>query len=229
MQEISSGFEEIRCLDAGLADKLAAYTQHLTDARPTIADVYSQLVERLEAADAGAGAPKEGAKMPAFLLSDNEGHLVSSVDLLAAGPLVVSFNRGHWCAYCSLELLALSEIYPDIKRLGGNLVSIMPDRAAPIRRFRERFDLPFPILTDLDNGYALTCGLVISLGDAIRETYLSVGRDLSEFQGNDACFVPIPATYVIAADGHVAGRFVQPNFSRRMPPGDVLNCLEKIS
>ena len=106
--------------------------------------------------------------LPGFLLPDNEGNLVGSTDLLSAGPLVVSFNRGHWCAYCRLELLALAEIYPDIKRLGGELVSIMPDCAAPIRRFRETFDFPFNILTDIDNGYALTCGLMVSLGNAIR-------------------------------------------------------------
>lgn len=229
MQEFSSGFEKIRCLDAPLADKLAAYTDHLAGSKPVIARVYSALVERLVAADAGSGAPGEGSALPAFLLPDSAGNLVGSTDLLGAGPLVVSFNRGHWCVYCRLELLALAEIYPDIKRLGGELVSIMPDCATPVRHLRETFDIPFGILTDIDNGYALTCGLMVSLGDAVREVYLNAGRDLSEFQRNDACFVPIPATYVIGSDGRVHGRLVHPDFSRRMAPEDILECLEGIA
>lgn len=229
MQEIPSPFEKIRCLDAPLADKLAAYADHITDSKPLIARVYSALIERLLAADAGSGAPEVGSVLPAFLLPDSAGNLVGSADLLGAGPLVVSFNRGHWCSYCRLELLALAEIYPDIKRLGGELISIMPDCAKPVRRFRETFDIPFRILTDIDNGYALTCGLMVSLGNAIREMYLSSGTDLSEYQGNDTCFVPIPATYIIGSDGRVHGRFVHPDFSRRMAPEDVLECLTGIA
>lgn len=229
VQEIPTGFEEIRCLDASLADKLAAYADHLTDFQPAMARVYSALVERLQAGDAGAGALEEGSALPGFLLPDSAGNLIGSTDLLGAGPLVVSFNRGHWCAYCRLELLALADIYPSIERLGGDLVSIMPDCAAPIRQFRDTFDIPFRILTDIDNGYALTCGLMVSLGNAIREMYLSVGRDLSEYQGNDACFVPIPATYVIGPEGRVHGRFVNPDFRRRMAPEDILECLEGIA
>jgi peroxiredoxin len=223
-----TGIEEIRCLDAPLADKLTAYANQLTEAEPQIANVYSALVDRLLAADAGSQAPDIGSELPAFLLPDDEGRLVSSTDLLSAGPLVVSFNRGHWCAFCQLELLALAEIYPEVRRLGGELVSVMPDCAAPVRQFRKSFGIPFRILTDIDNGYALTCGLMVSLGDAIREVYLGVGRDLSEFQRNDACFVPIPATYVVRPDGRIHDRFVHADFSQRMAPDGILESLRKI-
>ena len=222
-------FEEIRCLDAPLADKLAAFYDHMEDALPDFARVYFELVNRLRAADAGCGAPEIGSVLPAFLLPDNEGRLISSADLLRSGPLVVSFNRGHWCNFCRLELLALGEIYPEIKRLGGELISIMPERAAPVRRLRETFDIPFPILTDMDNGYALTCGLMVSLGKAVQEVYLGIRRDLADYQGNDAWFVPIPATYVIGTDGRVHDRFVDADFSRRMAPDDILDCLKRIS
>jgi peroxiredoxin len=223
-----AGFEEIRCLDAPLADRLSAYADHLSVAIPEIAEAYSALIDRLRAADAGSNAPEIDSILPAFLLPDNEGRLVSSTDLLRDGPLVLSFNRGHWCAFCQLELLALAEIYPEVRHLGGEMISIMPDRAAPIRRLREASKIPFRILTDIDNGFALTCGLVIPLGDAVRDLYLGGGRYLSEFQGNDACFVPIPATFVIGSDGRVTGRFVDPDFRRRMAPSDILECLKQI-
>ncbi len=220
-----AGFEEIRCLDAPLADKLAAYANHIADAEPNFAALYGALVERLLAADAGSQAPEIGSVLPAFLLPNNDGKPIGSADLLSAGPLVVSFNRGHWCSFCRLELLALAEIYPEIKRLGGGLVSIMPECAAPARHLRETFEIPFELPTDMDNGYALTCGLMVSLGNAVRELYLDIGRDLAEYQGNDAWFVPIPATFVVGTDGRVHDRFVDPDFGRRMAPDDILGSL----
>jgi hypothetical protein len=37
-----------------------------------------------------------GAKMPAFALANHDGGRVASADLLARGPLVLSFFRGSW-------------------------------------------------------------------------------------------------------------------------------------
>ncbi len=39
---------------------------------------------------------KVGDALPAFSLANADGETVSSVDLLARGPLVVSVYRGHW-------------------------------------------------------------------------------------------------------------------------------------
>jgi 2-polyprenyl-6-methoxyphenol hydroxylase-like FAD-dependent oxidoreductase len=37
-----------------------------------------------------------GSRMPAFELADHDGHRIDSDDLLAGGPLVLSFFRGSW-------------------------------------------------------------------------------------------------------------------------------------
>lgn len=39
---------------------------------------------------------KVGTRMPAFVLADHSGRRVDSDDLLASGPLVLSFFRGSW-------------------------------------------------------------------------------------------------------------------------------------
>jgi hypothetical protein len=38
----------------------------------------------------------EGDRAPAFALPNQDGKIVSSDELLAQGPLVLSFFRGHW-------------------------------------------------------------------------------------------------------------------------------------
>jgi len=37
-----------------------------------------------------------GARAPAFALPNQDGQIISSADLLARGPLVINFFRGHW-------------------------------------------------------------------------------------------------------------------------------------
>jgi hypothetical protein len=39
---------------------------------------------------------KVGAPMPAFDLANHDGRRIKSAELLAGGPLVVSFFRGSW-------------------------------------------------------------------------------------------------------------------------------------
>jgi len=61
-------------------------------------------------------AKKAGDRAPGFTLNDPDGHAVSSVELLANGPLVVSFYGGVWCPYCNLELQALQAASPQVAR-----------------------------------------------------------------------------------------------------------------
>lgn len=224
-----SDFDDVRCLDAPLADKLEAYSARLVMANPTISSAYSDLVQRLMNAGAGRAALAVGDEMPSFALPDSAGNIRRLERFLENGPLVISFNRGHWCSYCRLELLALNEIVPPIAEFGASLVSIMPETATLTRQLRERFSLGFPILTDIDNGFALRSNLMIALGPAVADLLKKSGNDLASFQGNDAWFVPIPATYVVSRDGIIAAAHVDPDFRRRMSPQAILRALETLA
>ena len=41
-------------------------------------------------------ALKTGDRAPAFTLNNQDGTPISSVELLAKGPLAITFFRGHW-------------------------------------------------------------------------------------------------------------------------------------
>jgi peroxiredoxin len=53
------------------------------------------------------------------------------------------------------------------------------------------------------------------------------GRDLPDYQGNDAWFLPIPATFVLAPGGTVKERFIDPDYRRRMAIDDLLSALKQ--
>ena len=71
------------------------------------AAIVDRLVARLKEHDAGEDAPKPGDEMPPFVLPDENGRLVGLKDLLAKGPAVVTFHRGHWCPYCRISINTL--------------------------------------------------------------------------------------------------------------------------
>ncbi len=88
----------------------------------------------LIASGAATRALKAGERAPAFTLRDPDGQPVSSADLLARGPLVISFYRGVWCPYCNMELQALQEALPQFEHMGASLVAISPQTAANSRK-----------------------------------------------------------------------------------------------
>ena len=90
------------------------------------------------------------------------------------GPLIVSFNRGHWCEYCELELRAFADAHAEFAARGAQVVSIMPERGEYTRNVRTLTDDTLTVLSDIDNGYALSVGVVMWLGDEVRSLYQTV-------------------------------------------------------
>jgi peroxiredoxin len=160
--------------------------------------------------------------MPSFVLPSDVGTLVRLDEL---GPVVISFNRGHWCPLCRLELAALTRVHERTKILGGQIVSIVPERQPFARKIKSDFKVPFPVLSDMDNGYALSLGLVMWVGEEVCRLYSSDGLNLPEFTGSAGWFLPLPATFVVGRDGRVIARFIDPEFRKRMAEEAILTAL----
>jgi peroxiredoxin len=193
---------------------------------PSTAAIVDRLVARLRQHEAGEDAPKSGDVMPTFVLPDENGRLVSLKDLLAQGPAVVTFHRGHWCPYCRISISTLVKAQPRIEALGARMVAIVPDREQFAAEMREDCNVTFPILSDMDNGYAMSLNLAIWVGAEMQEYMAKIGRMLPQYQGNDSWVLPIPATFVISKDGRIKSRFVDPDYRKRMAIGDLIGALK---
>jgi hypothetical protein len=73
--------------------------------------------------------------------------------------------------------------------MGAQIVAIMPETQEYTRQLKADSGAPFRILTDLDNGYALSLNLAIWLGAEIQE--LLSYQDMAKFHGNDGWMLPI--------------------------------------
>jgi len=211
-----------------LSATLSEFRARLNIKNPDFAAGYQAIVDRLTASGAGSASPGTGDGLPDFQLPDAKGRLVGLSDLLANGPLVVSMNRGHWCDFCRFELTALQDHADQIAELGANIIAISPETQAYAKKFRARCGLTFPVLCDVDNGYALSLGLAIWVGEDLKPLYSKFGYDLERFQGNSAWMLPIPATYVVATDGRIVDCRVDPDFRNRMEPEDVIAALKTL-
>jgi hypothetical protein len=80
-----------------LADKLAA-TRAASAARipPDRAAIMERATEDLRRSGILDRVVKVGSPAPAFELAGHDGRRIASAELLAGGPMVVSFFRGSW-------------------------------------------------------------------------------------------------------------------------------------
>jgi peroxiredoxin len=223
-ENLEQAFQRIRGMDASLNDQLKLFSDEARHRRPDFAAAVDRLVERLRENGAGEAAPKPGDPMPPFYLPDDTGRVVSLDALIAKGPVAVTFHRGHWCPYCRISINALSHAHNGIAAEGGQVVAIMPDRQEFAAELKSVGGVPFPILTDMDNGYALSLNLAIWIG-AEMQRMMAGRQDLPSFQGNDSWMLPIPATFVVGTDGIIRARFVDPDYRNRMAIEDLLAAL----
>lgn len=229
MNPIEKAIEIARSMDAPLSVRLKSVADEIGRLNPQFAEIVDRMIARLADNGVGLSAPKPGQAMPEFVLPDETGRLVTLSQLLASGPLVVSFNRGHWCPYCRLNIDALAKAQPEIAALGAQIVAISPETVRWSAELKADANAPFSILSDVDGGYALEVNLLFWIGDEKREALAAGGNDLARFQGNETWMLPIPATFIVDREGVVRARHVDPDYRRRMEIDDMLATLRAVA
>jgi len=182
---------------------------------------------RLEESGAALRAIKNGDRAPGFDLPNAHGETVSSRELLARGPVVLSFYRGDWCPYCNLELRALQERVAEIEALGARLVAVSPQTPDATIDTVTRNKLTFEVLSDTGNTVAKSFGLDFELAEELRPIYKNWGADLEKLNGEPPFSLPMAATYVIGGDGTIIESFVDTDYTERMEPQAIIDALKR--
>ena len=219
-------FLQCRDMDASLEERLDTYSHAVRQINPPYAGAVEILIRRLMDSGAGSGAPRIGDAMPPFILPDQNGRLVTLEQLTEQGPIAVMFHRGHWRPWCRISANALVRVHGKIAEANGQVIAIMPDRQPFAIEFKREASSPFPVLTDMDNGYALSLNLAVWIGPDLERLLTSYGWVLPDYQGNDSWTLPIPATFVVGRDGIIRARFIDPDFRRRMTVEELLDALK---
>jgi peroxiredoxin len=173
-------------------------------------------------------ALEAGDTAPEFTLPDADGNIVSSRALLSQGPLVATFYRGVWCPYCNFDLQALEEVRHKIEARSASLVAISPQTQANSRKSQRDNKLRFPILSDAGATIAGKFGLRFALPEDLIEVYKQFGTDLAKINNNPSGVLPMPARYVIGSGGVIAYAEVNPDYTRRPDPSELLPVLDRL-
>jgi peroxiredoxin len=203
-------------------------SQLLAGLNDTDREAYHRLVDWLRKTDVVSRALQVGDRAPDFLLPDANGRLHSSEQLRGEGPLVISFYRGGWCPFCNAELRALQAVKAEFDNLAANLVVLSPETRDLPRQLKRQLNLDLTMLADVDHGVAMSYGVLFRVPDETRAHYAGQGYDFGQRHGSTEWMLPIPATYVIDRDGFVRNAFVEPDFTIRQEPSDILATLRRL-
>ncbi|WP_215141288.1 peroxiredoxin-like family protein [Exiguobacterium qingdaonense] len=166
-----------------------------------------------------------GESAPLFELPHADGTKVELKSLLEKGPVIVTFYRGGWCPYCNLELRAYQRELATIEEKGATLVAISPETPDHSLSTKEKNELDYYVLSDIDNQIARHFDLVFDMPDYLIDLYKASGLHVDAHNGNEDWQLPKPATFIIQSDGTISFSDVPADYTERVDP---LTVIEKL-
>jgi peroxiredoxin Q/BCP len=87
-------------------------------------------------------------KAPEFTLPDQDSNDVSLTSLLRDGPAILYFYPADFTPGCTREACSIRDLHREISHAGFTVAGISPQGPESHRRFREKYQLPFTLLSD---------------------------------------------------------------------------------
>ncbi len=170
-----------------------------------------------------------GARAPDFTLPNAFGDEVRLAEILAQGPVVLTFYRGAWCPYCNLQLRTLQQALPQLEAHGARLIAVTPQVPDQSRKQLEADGYPFEILSDLDDQVMQAYDLYFEVPADLSAVYQNrLDLDLADYNGPGRYVLPVPATFVIDTDGVIRAAFADVDYRQRMEPTAIVSALAKL-
>ena len=98
-----------------------------------------------------------GSPVPEFSLTDESGNTVTSTDL-AQGKTILFFYPKAMTPGCTVEACGFRDRYERFGDAGFAIMGVSPDPAPDNAAFRDKEDLPFPLLSDTEHALAEALG-----------------------------------------------------------------------
>jgi peroxiredoxin Q/BCP len=114
-----------------------------------------------------------GGRAPEFTLPDQDDQSVSLSTLLRHGPLILYFYPADFTPGCTRQACAIRDLHSEIQSVGLDIAGVSPQTPESHRSFREKYKLPFTLLSDVDKFVIRMYDVRGPLGIGVRRaTYL---------------------------------------------------------
>lgn len=203
--------------------EIKARTRELV--RPEDVQIQERSIRELETSGAVDNILQAGSQALEFELTDSNGKLVRSADLLARGPLVVVFFRGRWCPYCVTTVESWQRSLPELQSHHASLVAISPQTVKQNNLMADQHRLTFPLLSDPGNSAAKQFGVAYQLPADLQELNRRTFVNLEFINADKSWELPMPATFVIAPDRRILFAEAYADYTRRTEPQRVIDLL----
>lgn len=91
-----------------------------------------------------------GGRAPEFTLPDQDDQSVSLSTLLRPGPLILYFYPADFTTGCTREARTIRDLHGEIQQAGLDVAGVSPQDPASHRAFREKNNLRYTLLSDVD-------------------------------------------------------------------------------
>lgn len=95
--------------------------------------------------------PKVGNIAPAFTLQDQDGNKVSLKDFKGKKSVVLYFYPRALTPGCTMQACGLTDIQTELKKRGYIALGVSFDPVAKLKKFHDKYELNFPLLSDEDH------------------------------------------------------------------------------
>jgi len=102
---------------------------------------------------------ESGATLPAISVADDRGH---TVELASVGrPLVIYFYPRADTPGCTNEAMQFRDDYEKFTQKGAQIIGVSRDSVVAQAKFKAKYDLPFPLLADVDSKMCDAFGVIV--------------------------------------------------------------------
>jgi len=159
-----------------------------------------------------------GSRVPPIIVFTPDGKQANLATEVSAKPTVLVIYRGNWCVYCQKQLADLQKIEPELLALGYQILGVSPDAPAELKKTIDGRKLHYRLLSDLQMNVARTLGVAYYVDAGTRRDLERFGVSLQSMQGQPEWMLPVPAVFLIGADGRIRWEYVNPDYKERVPP-----------
>ncbi|MBZ0269984.1 AhpC/TSA family protein [bacterium] len=163
-----------------------------------------------------------GSELPNAEVRTIDGKAIGLKDAMYGRPTVLIVYRGGWCPVCDRQLSGLRHVIDPIRELGVAVVGLSADTPEMLRPTKEKHALDIALLADFDLHAAKALGLAFHVADSYIEKLAEYGLDTEGNAVSESQVLPVPAVFVVDADGVITFSYVNPNYRVRCDPDVVL-------
>lgn len=156
----------------------------------------------------------DGETIPIVNIPDASGKNFDLNKAVASHPTILVFYRGGWCPFCSRQLAGLQQVYPDLKKMGYQLIAISTDDPKHLNGSAMKESLEYTLLSDADLNVSKKFGLAYKAPGG----YSNILPESSGGRNTDL-LVPVPSVFILDRKGTIQFEYINPDFKQRLDPG----------